>query len=621
MTRASSYPIRFALAALLALVAPSASARADEAVPDLLTSAPADSSATPGEEVRREPLPGGDVRRVAASGIDAVVAAVPGVRRVGSGWDGHRSSFARGVLPAALTEVTVRDRWAGDWVDGGLDLVAASSPAAHVVLSPAGHDLSVWPVFTAEWPDVRTGGASPLSIDLKPLRRPASVPFSRLTAASGSFGRSLVGTEFGRSYSGGGSLTGFFETEDGRAPSPGGGYGIDRAGGAALVNVSPGWRAEVGGARVALERSRPAPDPSAPSSKRDYIRTDLFVRGFSERVHLELFHTQSWLESAASGRAVRAEVDGLSVGLGDVGPVGAVRFQLERRAVSGAILTEGQEETGFRAEVADTLWAGASSVSLVAGAHALGGDVLPRASAAVTGEPSVPGLWRIEASLWGRHPTALERAFSPAALPTDGSAGTIAGNRLLVPERAAALSATYLRRDILAGVGARGELVRVIDPIVVAEIDTASFEPANAADETGGALSVWAAAGDTSRLSGGLDVTFLGLDPDGALNSLAPVPSVSAGAVASVPFWLFEGYLLARVTATAEFEYGLARGPWSGLLDDSRATLSLMATGTVGSARLFVAVDDVLSSDRARVPGMEPGGATLAAGFSWHFRD
>ncbi len=638
MTRASRHMIHLLLAALLASSAPvgATPATADEPTPDPLVRAEADSSAPRGGElVRRrpirrlhggelvrEPAPGGDVRRIGMSGMDAVVAAAPGVRRVGSGWDGHRASFARGVLPAALTDVTLRGRWASDWVDGGLDLLAVDSPAAGVLLVPAGHDLSVWPVLTAEWPDVRPGGSSPLAVDVRPLRRPATVPFSRLTAASGPFGRSLLGAEFSRGYAGGSALTGFYETEDGRAPSPGGRYGIDRAGGSALLDLSGGWTAEVGGARTAVDRARPAPDASAPSMTREYVRTDLFARGAAARVRVELFHTQSWLESGSPGPEARASVDGFSAGLGRLGTVDAVRFQLERRAVSGALLSEPQEEVSLRAEVADTFRMGTNSVSVVLGAHSLGGDVLPSASAAVTGGPSLPGLWTVEASLWGRHPTALERALAPVVVPgTNGAAGRVAGSPLLKPERAVAVSATCVLSDVLAGAGARGELVRVVGPIALTEADTLLFAPVNAADETGGILSAWAAVGDTSGLAGSLDVSLLGLDAGGALNALTPVPSVTARASASMPFALFEDYLQTRLTATLEFERGLARGPWSGLLDDARTSVSLVATGAVGSARIFVALDNILSSDGARVPGFSPGGITLAAGFSWYFRD
>jgi hypothetical protein len=85
--------------------------------------------------------------------------------------------------------------------------------------------------------------------------------------------------------------------------------------------------------------------------------------------------------------------------------------------------------------------------------------------------------------------------------------------------------------------------------------------------------------------------------------------------------WLFKDYLRLRITASLEYESGLARGPWRGLVDDTRASLSLIATGAAGSARFFVVVTDVLSTDSGRIPGMEPGGTTVAAGFSWRFID
>jgi hypothetical protein len=240
----------------------------------------------------------------------------------------------------------------------------------------------------------------------------------------------------------------------------------------------------------------------------------------------------------------------------------------------------------------------------------------------VTGGEGHPALWTFETSLWGRHPTALELALDARPVPgTSGSSTRVVGNPLVRPETAAAVGASYARRDVLSGAGVRGEVVRVVDPIVLKETGTALVAPANAADETGGIASLWVAAGDTSRLSGRLDVSLLGTDASGALNSLTPVPTAAVLVGVSLPFGLFESYVRARMSATLEYESGLARGPWAGLLDDSRLSLSVAASGEIDSARFFIAIDDVLSGDSARVPGMEPAGTTLSAGFSWSFRD
>jgi hypothetical protein len=516
----------------------------------------------------------------------------------------------------------LHDRPAGDWIDGGLDLLAVSSPATGVVLTPNGPDLSIWPAYTAEWPGVLLGGTAPLVIDQRPLRRPGTIPFSRLTMASGSFERSLLAAEFGRHFSGGSAITCFFDAEDGRAPSAGGSYGFDRSGGSVLLPLRDGWVAELGGTRTSLRRSRPAPDAALPSLAREYVRSDVFIRGSLGLTRLELFHTQSWLESGSPGPEARAELDGLSARVSDLGPVDMVAIVFERREVAGALVQETQEAVSFRADVAEEYRLGPNSLSVTAGLHALGDHILPRADAVLSGERSGGDTWSFEASLWGRHPTALELALEPRSLPGFvGADALVGGNALVEPEQAASLSATYSRQGILEGAGVRGEILRVLSPIVLDEYAASCFAPANAADETGGALSVWAAAGDTSFLSGALDVSFVGLDAAGALNSLTPVSNVSAEASGSVPVWLFNDYLRMRITASLEYESGLARGPWRGLVDDARASLSLIATGAVGSARFFVVVTDVLSTDSGRVPGMEPGGTRVAAGFSWRFID
>ncbi len=611
-----------ATAVTLFLLILSPAARAEEGEAELLLQSPADSLAFVQDEPEQAPGVGGDVRRVRASGAAAAAALPTGVRRVGSGWGGHRVSLARGAVPAALTELTLRGRHATDWVDGGLDLLAAAVQAPGVVLTPSGPDFSLWPAYTAEWPAVVLGGAAPLTVDQRPLRHPGTVPFSRLTAASGPFGRSLSAIEFGRHYHGGSAITGFFETEDGQAPSPGGNYGFGRAGGSVFLPMQDGWVAELGGTRTALDRSRPATNATLPSVSRDYVRSDVFVRGSLGPTCFKLFHTQSWLESDSRGPAARAAVDGMFARVSDLGPLEVVTVQFERRAVTGKLVSEPQEAVGLRADVVERYQLGPNSLSVTVGLHALGDHTLPLAGAVLTGGHSHGNLWSLEAALWGRHPTALELALEPRVLP--GSVGTealIRGNGRVEPERAASLSATYVRQDILAGAGVRGEIVRVLDPIVLDEYDASSFAAVNAADETGGALSVWAAAGDTSFLSGALDVSFVGLDAAGALNGLTPVPYVSAEASGSAPVWFFEDYLRMRVTASLEYESGLARGPWSGLVDDTRASLSLIVTGAVGSARFFAAVTDVLSTDGGRIPGMDPGGTGFAAGFSWRFID
>ena len=605
---------------------PRARTAAEEITTDPLSSATVDSSdiepsAAPGPDLPPEPPAGGDIRLVGVSGIGPAVS-LPGVRHVGSGWNGHRATVARGVLPASLTDVTLRGRWTDDWLDRGLDLLAVTSPSTGVLLAPTGPDISLWPVFTAEWPVVHVGGTAPLSVDIGPLRRPAAPAYSRLTGAIGPDGRSLLGAEFGRGYAGGAALAGFYEAEDGHAPTAGGGYGIDRAGGSALLDLRGDWIVEAGGTRSAIDRSRPVTGPDLEASARDHIRTDLFVRGSTGGARIELFHTQSWLEARTTDLAARAEVDGLSVGLGGVGPLDAVAFQLERREVSGALISEPREAASLRAQVSDTLSIRAHAVTVVAGAHALDGDVLPLVSVATAGGGRRHGLWTVEASLAGRHPTALELAAVPSPMPAaDGGGMWIGGSPLLRPERAAVLSATYRRDDVLSGVGASGDVVHVFDPIVLGEVHSQFVAPVNAVDETGGALSVWAAVGDTSGAGGGLEVSLLGADEDGALNCRMPVPSVRACCRASMPFGLFDGYLRSRVTAEFEYEAGLARGPWAGLLDDERATLSVALSGAVDAVQLFLAVDNVLSTDSSRLPGMAPGGAAFSAGFSWHFRD
>ena len=59
----------------------------------------------------------------------------------------------------------------------------------------------------------------------------------------------------------------------------------------------------------------------------------------------------------------------------------------------------------------------------------------------------------------------------PRPLPGAADEATLIGGAADVrPERALVLSASYLRRDMLGGVGARGELARVIDPVALRDL-------------------------------------------------------------------------------------------------------------------------------------------------------
>jgi hypothetical protein len=178
-----------------------------------------------------------------------------------------------------------------------------------------------------------------------------------------------------------------------------------------------------------------------------------------------------------------------------------------------------------------------------------------------------------------------------------------------------------MRYDVLGGVGARGELARVLDPITLGETDGALAAPVNAEDESAAALTVWASVGDTSGVHGSADVSLWSFDANGALSSAQPVPSAVVRASLAMPLALFGGYVTTHIIGSIEYETGLTQGPWGGLVDDARAQVSIAVTGSAGPARFFVALNDVFETDGTRVPAMEPAGRAFSAGFSWSFRN
>ena len=201
----------------------------------------------------------------------------------------------------------------------------------------------------------------------------------------------------------------------------------------------------------------------------------------------------------------------------------------------------------------------------------------------------------------------------------------VVGVEILLNDPAASLAGAWSGEGLLRGtvseLGVRGQLSRVMDPIVLEEVEESLMQPVNAADETAASACLWADVGDTASLSGSLDVSFHVTDEEGALNRNAPVPVTSARAALTYPVSVFDGYMRARLGAMLEHESGLARGPWDGLVEDSRLSLSLVATAEIDAVRLFVLAENVLSTDSARVPGMDPGDLTFSAGLSWRFLD
>jgi len=556
---------------------------------------------------------GGDVRVVMDFGAWSAPSAPRGLRGVGSGVPGHWFSVARGALPATLTAVSLRGRSAEDWVDGGLDLLSASSPAAGALLVPAGHDLSRWPVRTAEWPVWREWPR--LSVDMRPIRRPGQVPFSRVVASTGSYGRSTFGAEFGRRFEGGGAVLGAFENEQEGSRFREGDSAVERACGSALAFLDGGWTLEVGGSRTATDRTTPVAGGSTATMRREHIRSDHFVRGASDAFHVELFHTDSWLGS--SGKAVKTVRDGVFVSAEGAGPVGRASLEVSRLAASGGLLAENDEAVQARLEAARRFELAGRPLEIAAGAELLDGRTVPLLAARLVDE-SGGRAWSVDASLSGRHPTALERLAGSWTAP--GVDVALSGNRELDPERAVALSASWRTGDPMR-VGASGQVVRVLDAIVLEETYSSAATPTNADAEDGAAFWIWADVGDTAGIRCAVDAAVTLVEEDGALNANAPVPVTSSAARVSVPLSLFEDYVRGRLGAELTHEYGLARGPWLGLLDDSRLSLSLAATAGVGSARLYVRFDNVLSTDTERVPGLDPGDVSLSAGFSWRFLD
>ncbi|MBN2565546.1 MAG: hypothetical protein JXB46_07525, partial [Candidatus Eisenbacteria bacterium] len=414
----------------------------------------------------------------------------------------------------------------------------------------------------------------------------------------------------------------FIESDEGGAPGPGRHHAIDRAGGTVTVPLSSDWLAELGGIRCKLERRDPYWGLPQYSDHRTQIRADLHARATGPAVALDIFHTQSWLESDAAGGAAHSEREGLFAELEAPWGLDALRVCIERRSAMGWLLGGDHDALGGMAEVSRSFCGAGREVTANAGLSVLDGVACPSGTVVVTDRGHDDVLWSARVGYRERQPTALERFMRPVSVPSyDGSDQTVRGTTDLDPEGAALLGGSIAWPGILSGVGMSGDVVLAIAPIVLARSTPGDMHPVNAPSEAGGSVTIWAAIGDTSHVEGDIEVALMAVDAGGALSALSPLPVVSARAAVGLPVRLFEDYLQTRWELSVAHESGLSRGPWRGLMEDNRTTVRLTVAGSAGSARVFASLDNVFRTDSARIPGADPGEVVLTVGFSWTFID
>ncbi len=573
-------------------------------------------------------LPRG-AREIRADGLARYAARLPGVRLVGSGWAGHHASVARGALPATLSRVAYSGSAAADWLDGGVDLLASSALEDEVFLAPSGPDLSIWPlaaagaVAVASRPPAPHGprGRATLLIDVWPPRPETATPYTRLVMGTGSLDRRTVSIEHRRrARDGRFGLWGYYDAREGRAPLPGGAHELAASGGGVSVDLRAGWEAYVEGRRSGLTRALPFADSTVPETEREYVASALTI-GATDGISLvEIFHGESWLGDTRTGggrSSVRTWRDGARVLTPLPWPwLDAAGVTVERRAARGSLLAGSEEAYGAAVELERSLDLRGGRLALGAAVSTLGGDAVPTAHAVWTRDSGPAATW-VGVELAGRRPTILESRMAATAAPSvKGDGALVAGSDSLEPERAVSLSLGHERQAGIATVGARGEVVRVMAPIILVEDDDRVVRPVNAPGQPGFSVALWGAVGDTGSVGGRATVDLVAVE---ALSENAPVPRLAVRAEAWVPVELFGGFVEARLGGVVTHESGLAHGRWYGLLEDARTSVKVSADARAGAARVYVEYADLFDADVGRIPGRPARERQLSLGFSWDF--
>ncbi len=582
-----------------------------------------------GIELRSGPL---DVRRAVGLelGVDhdasSSAGALPALRVVSSRWPGQRASVTRGGIPAGLSVVTLSGRSGGDWLQNGLGFLDAVS-AGGSVLVPSGPDLSTRSLFGTGVVVLGPGGSAPglaagtgsASFQYYAGRRFAGTPFSRVGMASGDAGLRWRVIEFGSGLRERGAVTGFFEGRDGRGPASGGEYERDSFGASATLDLAGDWKAEISASSVAVSRS--IPDASGVSGAvLDVTSGAVDVAVTNGQARFGVFHDATRIGDLRNGDTGVCE-SGLTGAVIDLpmerGFLRSVHAHASGLVATGDLLTTGVHALSVGASATGDVRFGDWEALMSAGASRQRGEMVPEFSCLVERGDRGSSPW-FTVDVGGRFPTALELAGADRAVVGDADL-LVGGTDDVGAERAATAGLGWAFTSGRLDAGATGEVTRVLSPIVLEEDAGGVLRPVSGEDATSSMLTLWAAVTDTGLGGVRVSADAIGIDAEGPLNALAPVPALTADASVWVDRRFFKQTLDVRLEVSVSYETGLARGAWDGVLEDTLWRTRLSATGAVGPARLLVRVDDPLDTDSGGWPGYAFSEPRVTYAFTWDF--
>lgn len=556
----------------------------------------------------------------------AVLGGLPALRAVSSRWPGQHASLTRGGLPAALSTVSVGGRYAGSWLLDGLGLSEAFA-VGDGVLVPSGPDLSMYSLFGSGVVAAAPGGPAQgiaagtgaTALHYHSGRRFAGTPFSRVGMGSGDAGLRWRVLEFGSGLGERGDVTGFFEGRDGRGPDTGGEYERDSFGASAGFGLASGWRVEMSGSRVTASRSVPGAvggsgaDLGLSSGAADLVLTN-------GRARIGVFHAASSLDDLRDNTTAScaSERTGIVVDVpAKLSFLRRVRAHASGLSANGDLLTGGLRAVALGVSVDGEIRNGDWVTRVAAGASRQRDEMIPELSCLVSRPGRTGGPW-LTVDAGGRFPTALELAGVERLVIGDDER-LIGGQDGLESERAATFALGWALRSGRLDAGVTGEVTRVLSPVILEQDAESVLRPASGEDASATMLALWAAAADTQLGGVRVSAEVIGVDENGPLNALAPVPEFAVDASVWVDRRFFKETLDVRFAMAVSYESGLARGTWEGDLDDAIWRTQVRAEGAVGPAHLLLVVDNPLDTDSGGWPGYDFSEPRVTYAFIWDF--